>query len=277
MMKRYLLSIVAAMTAIVAGAVASVDTISVTTSYIVSPAKCVVALPDSYLEEDDTTHYPVVYLLHGFGDDHRYYASKTPLDELATQFGVIIVCPDGRNSWYWDSPIDTRMQMESYITLDLVPAIDSRYRTIASPASRAVNGLSMGGHGALWLAMRHPDVWGNAASMSGGVDITPQRFHKKWTMAKRLGTYESNPQRWKHHSVKYLAETLPVDTLRQVNMMVKCGTEDFFYTVNCDLDAVLNTRKIPHTYITGPGNHSWDYWKDALVTIMNFFDRNLQR
>lgn len=276
-MKRYILTIAAALAAIMAGAVAPVDTISVETAHIVSPARCVVAVPDSYLEEGDTTHYPVVYLLHGFGDDHRYYASKTPLDELATQNGVIIVCPDGRNSWYWDSPIDPKMQMESYITSDLVPAIDRNYRTIASPASRAVNGLSMGGHGALWLAMRHPDVWGNAASMSGGVDITPQKFHKKWTMAKRLGTYESNPLRWKRHSVKYLAETLPADTLRQVNIMVMCGTEDFFYTVNCDLDAVMNARKIPHTYVTGPGNHSWNYWKDALVAIMEFFDRNLKR
>lgn len=272
-----MLFIAAVVTAIMTRAVAPVDTISVETSRIVSPARCVVAVPDSYMEEGDTAHYPVVYLLHGFGDNHRYYASKTPLDELATQYGVIIVCPDGRNSWYWDSPIDPQMQMESFITEELVPAIDLNYRTIASPASRAINGLSMGGHGALWLALRHPDVWGNATSMSGGVDITPERFHKKWTMAKRLGTYESNPQRWKQHSVRYLAETLPVETLSRVNIMVMCGTEDFFYTVNCDLDGVFNRRKVPHTYITGPGNHSWNYWKDALVTIMEYFDRNLQR
>ncbi|MDE5785935.1 MAG: esterase family protein, partial [Duncaniella sp.] len=148
-MKRYLLTIAAALAAMMAGAVAPVDTISVNTSHIVSPAKCVVAVPESYLEEGDTTHYPVVYLLHGFGDDHRYYASKTPLDDLATEFGVIIVCPDGRNSWYWDSPVDPQMQMESYVTADLVPEVDRLYRTIASPASRAINGLSMGGHGAL--------------------------------------------------------------------------------------------------------------------------------
>ncbi|MBD5369324.1 MAG: prolyl oligopeptidase family serine peptidase [Bacteroides sp.] len=276
-MKKIILILLAVAASLAGRAMEQVDTITVSTSRIASPARCVVAVPDSYMDQADTTHYPVVYLLHGFGDDHRYYASKTPLDELATQYGVIIVCPDGRKSWYWDSPLQSDLHMESYITCDLVPTVDRLYRTIARPSSRAINGLSMGGHGALWLAMRHPDLWGNAASMSGGVDITRPKFHKKWAMSKSLGAYESHPSRWKQHSVKYLAETLPADTLRQVNMMVMCGTEDFFYTVNCDLDAVMNTRKIPHTYVTGPGNHSWAYWKDALVAIMEFFDRNLAR
>lgn len=266
-----MLLLLAAVSAMAAG---RVDTLSIESRNIVSPARYVVALPDDY---ESGEKWPVVYLLHGFGDNYRYYSGKTDLGEMATRYATIIVCPDGRNSWYWNSPVDNTMQMEDFIVKELVPDVDMRYNTAATPGNRAVSGLSMGGHGALWLAMRHPDIWGNAGSMSGGVDITPVKFHKKWQMAKRLGEYDANPTRWREHSVRYLAETLPVDTLRGLNIIVMCGTEDFFYKVNCDLDRVLNDRKVGHTYITGPGDHSWNYWEGALETIMDFFARNFKR
>lgn len=98
---------------------------------------------------------------------------------------MIIVCPDGRNSWYWDSPVDPSMQMESFFTDCLIPTVDSLYRTMPARGGRAITGLSMGGHGALWLAWRHPDLFGAAGSMSGGVDIRP--FPANWNMADRLG------------------------------------------------------------------------------------------
>ena len=266
------LSLVAA--AATAMAAARVDTLSIESRKIVAPAKFVVALPDGY---ETSENWPVVYLLHGYGDNYKYYSGKTDLGDMATRFETIIVCPDGRNSWYWNSPVDTSMQMEDFIVNELVPDVDNRYKTSVIPENRAINGLSMGGHGALWLAMRHPDVWGNAGSMSGGVDITPAKFHNKWQMAKRLGSYDANPRRWREHSVKYLAETLPVETLRELNIIVMCGTEDFFYNVNCELDHVLNVRKVGHTYITGPGDHSWNYWEGALETIMDFFAVNFKR
>lgn len=248
-----------------------VDTISLTTSYIVSPAKAVVAVPDSYLCDADTAHYPVVYLLHGYSDDYSYYAKKMDLASVASRYRVIIVCPDGRNSWYWDSPIDPKMQMESFITDDLVPAVDRMYRTRAEASQRAIVGLSMGGQGSMWLAVRHPDIWKNVGSMSGGVDITPKKFHKNWTMAKRLGPYDENPQRWAEHSTVNIVSDLKPGEL---NIIIGCGTEDFFYEVNCHLDQVLNNRRIGHVYMTGPGNHSWAYWNELIYPILDFFTKN---
>lgn len=248
-----------------------VDTLTVSTEFIVSPAKAVVAVPESYLEKTDTARYPVVYLLHGFGDDYSYYSKKMDLAAAASRYGVIIVCPDGRNSWYWDSPVDSRMQMESYIVRDLVPTVDRDFRTIPEASSRAITGLSMGGQGAMWLAIRHPDIWKNVATMSGGVDITQPQFHKKWTMSKRLGTYESNPRRWQEHSIVNLVKDLEPQTL---NIMIVCGTEDFFYDVNCDLDRELNRHKVGHTFVTAPGNHSWNYWSKVIFPILDFFTEN---
>lgn len=158
---------------IAADAAGRVDTVTVNSSYVGSPYKFNVSLPADYFTGSDTTRYPVVYLLNGHGGNQNSWGGLIPLDTVATTYSVIIVTPDGRNSWYWDSPVRPEMQMESFIIDELVPFVDSKYRTIPSPRSRAITGLSMGGHGALWLALRHPDVFANAGSTSGGVDIMP--------------------------------------------------------------------------------------------------------
>lgn len=245
---------------------AQVDTMAVTTTYMVSPLKVTVALPESYLQPGDTAHYPVVYLLNGHGGSYRTWPSITPVADIATRFGVIIVCPDGRNSWYWDSPVDKSMQMESFMLNDLVPTIDRTFRTRASREGRAITGLSMGGHGGLWLGIRHSDVFGSAGSMSGGVNIIP--FPKNWHMADRLGSYVDNPRRWEEHTVINLVDDLKPG---QLNIIFDCGTEDFFYKVNCDLDRALNLRGIPHVYITSPGAHNAAYWSRAIYPQMEFF------
>ncbi|MCM1520413.1 MAG: esterase family protein [Lachnoclostridium sp.] len=272
-MKKIYASILLLLTACIAFSHNLVDTISIESHHIASPAKAVVAVPADYFSDNNTENYPVVYLLHGYSDDYAYYSTKMDIAKAADDYGIIIVCPDGRDSWYWDSPIDPTMQMEGFITEELVPAIDRRYRTIDSASQRAIAGLSMGGQGSLWLAIRHPDIWGNAASMSGGVDITPEKFHAKWKMARSLGSYESNPQRWREHSITNLVKDLTPET---INIYIACGTSDFFYKVNCDLDRRLNEAKIPHVYVTAPGGHSWDYWAKTIYLILDFFNANFR-
>src|SRR6185312_5486702 len=113
---------------------------------------------------------------------------------------VLIVCPDGAyGSWYWDSPVDSSFKYETYVSSELVKWVDSKYKTIKDPKGRAITGLSMGGHGALYLAFKHQDVFGAAGSMSGGVDLRP--FPKNWDIARRLGSLDSFPQRWADYSV----------------------------------------------------------------------------
>ncbi|MDE7396929.1 MAG: esterase family protein, partial [Muribaculum sp.] len=107
------------------------DTLNIVSSHVPSPAPVTVVVPEKYLSPGDTCRYDVVYLLHGYGDDYTGYAKGMPLDSLADLHQVIFVCPDGLTSWYWDSPVDTTMQMESYIIHDLLPVVDSRLRTRA--------------------------------------------------------------------------------------------------------------------------------------------------
>ena len=253
---------------------AQVTVVKVKASKMSAPVECTVVVPAEYTDpECQDTQYPVLYLLHGHGGDHKAWISKKPeLPDVASQYGVIIVCPDGRNSWYWDSPVNAESQFETFIVTDLVTFIDNHFRTIPEAGMRAITGLSMGGHGALWLAIRHSDVFGVAGSMSGGVNIIP--FPEKWEMKKLLGDYATNKEVWQKHTVINLVPTLKKD---QLKIIFDCGSEDFFYKVNCDLHEALLKAGIPHDFISRPGTHNWTYWTNSLDYQMLFFSKAFEQ
>ena len=225
-----------------------------------------VTVPASYLAASDTTHYPVVYLLHGFGDDHTEWAKRADLKAAANRYGIIIVCPDGKTSWYFDSPVNPKLRYETYISSELVQWVDSHYRTRAHRMGRAITGLSMGGHGALWNAFRHPDVWGSCGSMSGGVDIT--KFPDRWDMHLALGNYAQHKQSWAEHSVINLVPSLQAG---KQNIIIDDGRQDFFYEVNMALHKALTQKGIAHQFSIRPGQHSWRYWRESLPQHLDFF------
>ncbi len=227
-----------------------------------------VVLPDSYFKDGDKTRYPVVYLLHGHGGNHRSWIGLRPdIQKLSSEYGIIFVCPDGGVSWYWDSPKNPELKYETYVSKELVSQIDQKYRTIKSPAGRAITGLSMGGHGGLWLGFRHQDVFGACGSMSGGVDIRP--FPKNWHMSDSLGDRDSNREIWDSHTVINQVHLLKPHKLA---IIIDCGTEDFFYNVNEALHAKLLENKIPHDYTTRPGRHNSPYWRNSILYHLKFFD-----
>lgn len=226
-----------------------------------------IVVPEQYFDPDlQEEQFPVVYLLHGADGSYRDWPSKADLDDLASEYGVIIACPDGQDSWYFDSPIDPKMQFETFVTQELVAYVDGHYRTLPERRYRAITGLSMGGHGALWCAWRHPDVFGACGSMSGGVDIS--QFPDRWNIHKRLGAYADNKQRWQDHSVISLVPKLKDG---QQAIIIDDGSEDFFYKVNCELHDALLKAKISHDFTIRPGNHSWTYWVNSLDYHMLFF------
>lgn len=223
-----------------------------------------VILPKNYSEQQS---YPVVYLLHGWEMKYmEWLRVQRELPELATEHGLILVCPDGANGWYWDSPINPAMRYETYVAHELTDYIKTHYKTIDDRRARAVTGLSMGGHGALWLAIRHRDTFGACGAMSGAVDIRP--FPNKWNMADSLGKYEENPERWAAHTVM-----TQLDKLRpgELAIIIDCGTEDFFHEVNENLHRALMERKIPHDYISRPGAHNGRYWRNAILYQLLYF------
>lgn len=246
-----------------------VDTIEVYSPKMQRSIKNVVVLPAGY-DKAKSTRYPVVYLLHGYGGKYNEWVggTKKTLPKEAGKWNVIFVCPDGQNSWYWDSPKDPKMQFETYVSKELVNQIDKSYRTIASPKGRAITGFSMGGHGGLWLGINHPEVFGACGSMSGGVDIRP--FPDGWDMKKWLGTYEQNRKVWDEHTVINQLDKIKPNTLA---IIIDCGTDDFFYQVNENLHKEMLSRNIAHDYIIRPGGHSHEYWNNAVDYQLQFFSK----
>lgn len=250
---------------------ATVDTVQTYSPSMKKNIKAVVVRPDAYASAKEL---PVVYLLHGYSGNYSDWVIKAKgFEKAADLYQMIIVCPDGGyGSWYWDSPVDSSFKYETYVATELVAWIDSRYKTVKDRSGRGITGLSMGGHGALYLALRHQDVFGAAGSMSGGVDIRP--FPKNWDMAKRLGSYASQPQNWERNTVINLLHLLTPNSL---SLLIDCGTEDFFYGVNQNLHEQLRYRNIPHDFISRPGAHNWEYWKNAVHYQLLFMDTYFQK
>lgn len=243
-----------------------VDTIEVMSTKMGRVIKNTVVLPAQYTQKGNSTkQFPVIYLLHGAWGSYRDWPKKADLRSLASQYSIIFVCPDGQDSWYFDSPIDPTFQFETYITQELRTYVESHYRTINNPKYRAITGLSMGGHGALWLGWRHPNIYGACGSMSGGVDI--YNFPNKWKINERLGEYESNKEVWREHSVINLASTL----VPGQSIIIDDGNKDIFINENNALHEALDKQGIPHDYIVRPGNHSWNYWVNSLDYQVLFF------
>ncbi|HLP04331.1 MAG TPA: alpha/beta hydrolase family protein [Paludibacter sp.] len=242
-----------------------VDTVSVFSTKMKKEIKNVVIVPENY---NVKKRYPVVYLLHGYSDNYAKWVKTVPsIKSIATDRQMIIVCPDGGfSSWYFDSPIDPEFQYESYIIQDLLPYIDVHYSTIPDRTGRAITGHSMGGHGALYLAIRNKNLFAHAGSMSGGVDLRTST--KKYDIAKRIGTIEASPSEWDDRSVINMVTSLKN---KELDMIIDCGVDDFFYQINSALHRRLMSLGIDHDYTERPGSHTWEYWTNAIQYQMFFF------
>lgn len=251
---------------------ATVDTISIYSNAMQKTYNCVVIKPT--MIQDETIPVPVVYLLHGHGGWYANWIIRVPeLKEYADKYKMMIVCPDGGyNSWYLDSPVDPAVRFETYISKEVPDYIDSHYTTIKNRKARAITGLSMGGHGGLFLGFRQADTFGACGSMSGGVDLQP--FAKNWQLKDKIGDTIANADKWKSLSVINLVEQYPKDSL---SIIIDCGTEDFFYAVNHTLHEKMVTLKIPHEYTERPGKHDWSYWRNAVQYQLLFFSNYFRK
>ncbi len=267
---KYLLMILIVLLAITVHA--SVDTISVFSKSMNKSIKVVIVKPNELAENEKI---PTVYLLHGHGANYRQWIAEAPqIEKTSNSMKAMLVLPDGGySSWYLDSEIDTSFKYETFIINELIPFIDANYPTINNRNARAITGLSMGGHGALYLSIRHKNLFGAAGSVCGGVDIRP--FPKNWDITKILGTIESNPSNWEKNSVINVSDSLENGDLQ---LIIDCGLDDFFLNVNRALHKKLLDKKIAHTYTERPGMHNKAYWRNSidyqLLFFKNYFEEN---
>lgn len=252
---------------------ATIDTVTIRSQKMQKDLKCVVIKPEGYKKKKSS--FPVVYLLHGYSGNYSNWIQRVPqLKQYADRYGVLIVCPDGGySSWYLDSPVDSSMQFETYIGIEVPAYIDANYRTVKKRTGRAISGLSMGGHGGLFLGLRHADRFGACGSMSGGVDLYATR--SKFDLVKRVGDSITHADNWRKLSVINVVEQYPRDSIA---LIIDCGVDDLFYGANKELHQKMVRLKIPHDYIERPGKHDWVYWANAveyqLLFFRNYFDKH---
>ena len=255
---------------------ANIDTIQVYSPSMKKEIPCIVITPKGYQAADSTARYPSIYMLHGYSGHYTDYVESMPnLQQLVDQYQIIAICPDGAfNSWYVDSPTNDSVRYETFTAVELVREIDTLYNTIKNRDFRAILGLSMGGHGALYLSFRHPETFSAAASMSGGVDFRP--FPTSWELNDRFGNVIFHKKDWDKYVVTEMIDQIPGN----VHFLMDCGTDDFFMPVNRVFHEKLLKANIPHDYIERPGAHDWAYWGNAILYHFLFlkahFEHNIR-
>jgi len=247
-----------------------------------------VILPADY-RQSRTTRYPVLYLLHGLGGHYSDWLTRTNVADYAAQYRMIIVMPEGNNSWYVDgAPVSNASgerpgdKYETYILQELMPDVDKRYRTIQSRYGRAIAGLSMGGYGAIKFGLKNPSTFVFAGSMSGA--LAPA----SWTEDDLKGykaIYDSLPPVFgpagsevrKANDIFEILKTRSDSRIAALPYFyLDSGTEDFFFEGNHRFAELLRAKKIPHEYRELPGEHSWQYWDRQVREVLKIAAEKLR-
>jgi putative tributyrin esterase len=217
--------------------------------------------------------FPVLYLLHGLYGDYKNWDTRTGIETSVETMSLVIVMPDADDSWYTNSATVSRDKFEDYITKDLIFEIDAKYRTLQQKRARAIAGLSMGGYGAVKLALKHPDLFAVAGSLSGAFNAAQNLDQLKPEFgAKLLQVFGKAGTRTRSRNDVF-------QLLRTAHdypyFYLACGTADFFLDANRALAAQLSSQKVPYEYHETTGGHTWEYWDSALNTMLQAVVRHL--
>lgn len=253
-----------------AGDVAPAVVVTVPSASLASEQVATILLPATYAATRQ--RYPVLYLLHGGGQDHTAFAKRSWFPSLATR-EMIIVTPNVGESWYVNSVADPKAKYEDFVATDLVEYVDSRYRTVASRAGRAVAGISMGAWGAMLLGLKHPQLFGAIGALSAPFGISRQdpNMDMKSRTQQRFGAPETPERRARDPGA--LVATIPLDSVPM--LYLACGNQDLFVADNRGFVQRLTERKIPYEYHElSPFGHSWDLWDRQLMAFIDMLSRH---
>lgn len=247
--------------------------------------KYAVYLPPGYEESDQS--YPVLYLLHGGGDDHtgwvqfgqvQHIADKAIAEGKASR--MIIVMPDantGKRGYFND--IEGNFNYEDFFFKELIPHVEKTYRVRSERRYRAVAGLSMGGGGTIFYALHQPDMFAAAAPLSAStgswtIEQQKARFRDTKASEQQIEAY------FKRHSVEGIINKASEDELKKIKSIrwyISCGDDDFLYEGNALMHIAFKKKEIPHEYRVKDGAHTWSYWRMELPLVMEFVSKSFSQ
>ena len=224
------------------------------------------------LPEVGTPPYPTLYLLHGYSDDNTIWLRRTSIERYVANLPLIVVMPDGGHGFYTDAA--EGYAFDSAISKDLVGRVEKTLPAKPGRENRVLAGLSMGGYGALALALRHPELFCAAHSLSG---------------ALAFGHRKAEPDNPRSAETRRILGPDPVggpndlfalaEKVRSAGnlpaLRFDCGTEDFLLDHNREFKTFLDKKKIPHEYEEFPGAHNWDYWDQHIQEALKFLSDKL--
>ncbi|WP_430810452.1 MULTISPECIES: alpha/beta hydrolase [unclassified Carboxylicivirga] len=228
--------------------------------------------------------YPVLYLLHGYSDNETAWVQFGEVNRIADKAieegqipPMIIVMPDAKVSWYVNK-FDGTDPYEDMFFQEFIPQIEGRYRIRQNRQFRAIAGLSMGGHGALLYAIKHPDVLGACAVFSAAVYTDAEMKehlsdgYKEW-FAPIYGSLNDKgelPRHWLDNNVLNLLKNGELEKIKTVQYYIDCGDDDFLYRGNAALHVTMRNLGIQHEYRIRDGAHNWSYWRNNIIHGLHF-------
>ncbi len=227
-----------------------------------------VILPAGY--SGSPARFPVLYLLHGLWGHYDDWAEKTNVLAYANGLPLIIVMPEGANGWYTNA-VNQGPRWEDYIVQEVIPYVDEHFRTLQDVRSRGIAGLSMGGYGALKLALKHPDMFSFAGSLSGALEVPGLSDAALGNPDGVL--YQSvhtafGPAGGTARTANNLATLLAAAHGPLPFFYLDCGTEDQLVDSSRRFTQALAARKLPHEYLERPGIHNWKEWDHQIREVL---------
>ncbi len=260
------------------------DNLSLKSKILSMDRKYAIYLPPGY--ETSERSYPVLYLLHGGGDDQTGWVQfgevqnitdKAIADGSAT--AMIIVMPDantGKRGFANDA--SGKWRYEDFFFQEFMPYIEKTYRIKADKRYRAVSGLSMGGGGTFTYALHHPELFSAACPLSAATGpATIEEGRTRWLHDNPALPDSMYEKFFKDQNVVYLVNNMPDSLKKSVRWYIDDGDDDFLYEGNCLVHIAMRKRDIPHEFRIRDGAHNWTYWRESLPVVLEFISKGFHQ
>lgn len=260
------------------------DNLTVPSKILKMDRKYAIYLPADY--ETSQRSYPVLYLLHGAGDDQSGWVQFGEVKNIADKAiaegkctAMIIVMPDGNTGQrgYFNSPKGD-WNYEDFFFQEFIPTIEKTYRIRTEKRYRAISGLSMGGGGTFMYALHHPELFSAACPLSASTGpISMEEAAARWEKQYPGISKEDMTKYFGRHSALELIKSMPDDQKKAVRWYIDCGDDDFLYEGNSLVHIAMRKKEIPHEYRVREGGHTWTYWRESLPEVLDFVSKGFHQ
>ncbi len=235
--------------------------------------RVVVATPTDF-DPAKKDGYPFIVMLHGYSGNETQWESDADLQMLSDTHNILLALPDGGyDGWWIDTDLLPGRDYETHIHQELKIWMVQNFNGSMKASQHGILGLSMGGYGAFVQALKHPDSYAAAASLSGVMDIT--RHPDSWGLKKSLGQYSDNTEKWKANNPLHLSQKVALKT--SPALLLICGRDDFAFPENQAMAHQLDLLNYSAQFQEEDGAHTHTFWKTHIATAVEFIVSNFYK